>query len=156
MNVIVRKAGKADVTRISNMVKDVFNRDVAPGFDREGIRTFMDFIEPENMAGRMTRDHWGLVAENEEGLMVGILFFKGRSHINLFFVRNGYQKRGIGRKLLKKSIERLRKLEPGIGSITVNSAPGAVSAYAKMGFKRTGEERVLNGIRFSPMELIIS
>ena len=37
--------------------------------------------------------------------------------------------------------------------MTVNSSPYAVPIYHKLGFKDTGSEQVVNGLRFTPMEL---
>ncbi|WP_366143753.1 GNAT family N-acetyltransferase [uncultured Bilophila sp.] len=36
--------------------------------------------------------------------------------------------------------------------MTVNAAPSAVPAYRRLGFKSTGEEKLVDGIRFVPME----
>jgi len=36
--------------------------------------------------------------------------------------------------------------------MTVNSSPYAVPIYHKLGFKDTGSEQVVNGLRFTPME----
>ena len=37
--------------------------------------------------------------------------------------------------------------------MTVNSSPYAVPVYHKLGFKDTGSEQMVNGLRFTPMEL---
>ena len=40
-------------------------------------------------------------------------------------------------------------------NITVNSAPFAIGFYHKIGFKDTGKEQTVDGIRFLPMQLSI-
>lgn len=39
--------------------------------------------------------------------------------------------------------------------ITVNSAPFAIDFYHKIGFKDTGKEQTVDGIRFLPMQISI-
>ncbi|WP_334295796.1 GNAT family N-acetyltransferase [Clostridioides difficile] len=39
--------------------------------------------------------------------------------------------------------------------ITVNSSPYAVEVYHKLGFKDTAVEQIVDGIRFTPMKLLI-
>lgn len=48
-----------------------------------------------------------------------------------------------------------RKRKPDMRKISVNSSPNAVTAYQKIGFKDIEEEKIVNGIRFLPMELEI-
>ena len=67
--------------------------------------------------------------------------------------KKSHQRKGIAKELLLRSIEICRKRKPDFSRITVNSSPNAFGAYQKMGFKATGDEKVVNGIRFIPMEL---
>ena len=67
----------------------------------------------------------------------------------MLFVRPSRQRRGIGRGLLA-----------AVGTLaghtdcefTVNSSPNAVSAYERLGFRITGSEQCVHGIRFVPMQ----
>jgi GNAT superfamily N-acetyltransferase len=74
----------------------------------------------------------------------------------LLFVDKSHQRKGIARELLKRSIEICRKRKSDIQRVTVNSSPNAVTAYQKIGFKDIEDEKVVNGIRFIPMELILN
>ena len=61
------------------------------------------------------------------------------------------QGRGVGKELFRRAAARCKEVHPELAEITVNSAPGAVDAYGRLGFKETGPEQVENGIRFVPM-----
>ena len=45
--------------------------------------------------------------------------------------------------------------EEGIARLTVNASPYAVEFYHKKGFKDLQGETVADGIRFTPMELLL-
>ena len=42
-----------------------------------------------------------------------------------------------------------------VNKIKLNSSPYAISFYKKIGFIATDKEKIKNGIRYTPMELII-
>ncbi len=67
----------------------------------------------------------------------------------MFFVDGQYQEKGIGKQLFQA----IWKDCPA-GKITVNSSPYAVPIYHKLGFCDTDKEKVINGLRFTPMEFV--
>jgi GNAT superfamily N-acetyltransferase len=155
MDLIVREAGMEDLPNIKKLVNTVFDENVAHLYSAEGIRTFKGHIELEKMRERMRRNYWALIAENRDLELFGTIFLKNRDHINLFFVRTDSERKGIGRALLDKAVKTIKEEDPSVNKITVNSSPNAVDAYSRLGFTVTGEEKVLHGIRFVPMELLI-
>lgn len=155
MNIIVREAKPEDLPEIHSLVTEVFDKEVAPLYCKEGIRTFRGYIDLKHMEDRMKRTYWALVAENEKGVLMGSIFLKNRDHINLFFVKNEFSRKGVGRKLLEKALKMIMEDSPDVKKITVNSSPNAVEAYKRLGFKDTDYERSLHGIRFIPMERVI-
>ena len=56
--------------------------------------------------------------------------------------------KGIGKRLF---LYMLKDNQPE--KLTVNSSPYAVPVYHKLGFCDVDEEQIVNGIRFTPMEL---
>ena len=73
-----------------------------------------------------------------------------RKHICCFFVKEQFQRQGIGRKLW----EYIKNNSPH-NIITVNSSPYAVPVYHKLGFTDTDTEQLKDGIRYTPMKYII-
>lgn len=46
-------------------------------------------------------------------------------------------------------------MEPSLEVLTLNSSPYGLPFYLAIGFEPTGEEREINGIRFTPMRYVI-
>jgi ribosomal protein S18 acetylase RimI-like enzyme len=64
--------------------------------------------------------------------------------------------KGIGKELLNTAISMIKEDDPEVLRITVHSSPNAIEAYKKMGFKETDYECTLHGIKYTPMELVIT
>jgi hypothetical protein len=63
----------------------------------------------------------------------------------MLFVQSSLQRSGIARALLASAGD-------ANCEFTVNSSPNAVSAYERLGFRITGSEQCVHGIRFIPMQ----
>ena len=70
--------------------------------------------------------------------------------INLFFVDKSSQAKGIGKKLMNIVID-----DNENSFITLNSSRYAVPIYEKIGFVKTEEEKEQDGLKFTPMKLIL-
>ena len=87
--------------------------------------------------------------DNEK--IIGVIATRNNgNHITLFFVDGKYHKKGIGKKLFEKVLKNATSKV-----ITVNSSVYAVEVYHKLGFIDADTEKVDNGIRFTPMKLIL-
>lgn len=131
------------------LVWEVFQEFEAPEYSEEGIAEFAGFIRPAAVAERVAREEfqvWGCIAD---GKVVGVIATRPPCHISLLFVDKTYHRRGIAKALLRRVLE-----GNGGGVVTVNSSPYAVEAYRRMGFRDTGGEQTVNGIRYVPMERV--
>lgn len=140
----------ADLKPALDLVWDVFLEYTAPDFSEEGVEAFRRFIDHDGMATAVADGSCDLWAAFLGPAPVGVIAARG-NHICLFFVAGPSQKHGVGRRLF----ETFRAHRLGHVShtpITVNAAPSAVPAYRRLGFKSTGEEKLVDGIRFVPME----
>ncbi len=140
---------------VVNFVLQVFDEFVAPQYDNEGITEFRKYAHPDALADRLKQ---GNIVELAvvEGKIAGVIEVHENRHIALLFVEKAHQRQGIARELLSRAIEICRKRKPDLKKITVNSSPNAAGAYHKIGFTDTEGEKVVNGIRFIPMELILN
>ncbi len=139
-----------DEGRIYALVSSVFSEFVASEYLPEGIEEFINYIQPEDIASRAAENHFVFVAESGSEI-VGVIEIRNSNHISLLFAEKRFQRRGVGKELLRKSVEVCRREVPGLERITVHSSPNAVLAYEKMGFEPSGSERTFHGIRFVPM-----
>jgi GNAT superfamily N-acetyltransferase len=150
-----RHTRPGEEVQVCELVTRVFNEFVAPGFAPQGIREFLRYVHPEAIRLRWQRQHFTLVAV-AGGQIVGAIEMMTPDHVSLLFVDARYQRRGISRELLRRSIEVCRAQEPGITDISVNSSPNAVLTYERLGFVQQQSEQENNGLRFVPMQLALS
>lgn len=140
LNVLIRKLDNEDQQKVLSLVWKVFLEYEAPDYTQEGIEEFYKSIHDENYLSMLSI--YGAFS-NEE--LVGVIATRNNGkHIALFFVDGKYHHQGIGKQLFQTV--RTDKM-------TVNSSPYAVSVYCKLGFEAANTEQVVNGLRFTPMEL---
>jgi GNAT superfamily N-acetyltransferase len=145
----IRRMRPGEERRVSRLVKKVFLEFVAPGFSTRGRRHFLGFVRPSALRRLVAENHVIFVAERmgTEALL-GVIDIRDGSHVSLFFVSGRHQRKGIGRVLLQKAVDRCGKKRR---TLTVNASPNAVSAYRALGFRRLHPEPEKNGIRYVSM-----
>ncbi len=143
-----------ELERALTLIHHVFMEFEAPDYSEAGIQTFVDFIEFHSLKNKIEDNDlkfWGCF-DNET--IVGVIAMKKSTHISLLFVDNNYHRKGIAKNLFKTVLTTIKKASD-IKEITVNSSPYAVKAYHKLGFQDTTLEKVVDGIRFTPMKFIL-
>ncbi len=114
----------------------------APGYCEEGVEHFKKCLNDTEWTNSLL--WFGAYIEHA---LVGIIATRNNdSHIALFFVKENYHNQGIGRKLFNTLLS-----DTSAQSITVNSSPYAVEIYTRLGFHKTQDEQLTDGIRYTPM-----
>ena len=120
----------------------VFTEYESPDYAPEGTEEFRQTLENEAYLAGL-RYYGAFDGER----LIGLLAIRpGQRHICFFFVDGAYQRRGIGTRLFL----RCREDFPG-QRITLNSSPYGLPFYQALGFRETGGEQTVRGIRFTPM-----
>ncbi len=115
-------------------------------YSEQGIETFCNFVNNK----KITKS-FKVYGAFENNILKGIIATDRRKgHINLFFVDKDSQAKGIGKKLMAIGIENNEN-----SFITVNSSRYAVPIYEKLGFVKMEEEKEQDGLKFTPMKLIL-
>lgn len=115
-------------------------------YSEQGIETFCKFINNK----KITKS-FKVYGAFEDNVLKGIIATDRRKrHISLFFVDKISQGKGIGKKLMSIVID-----DNENSFITVNSSRYAVPIYKKIGFIKTEEEKEQDGLKFTPMKLIL-
>lgn len=140
---------------VSAFVWAVFAEFEAPEYTQEGIAEFKRYILPEQLKANVDNGTLSVICCKHNHELVGVVATRANRHISLLFVKKEYHRQSIARNLLAKSIQDCCRANRNLSHITVNSSPYAVSIYEKLGFKKTNEEQVVCGIRFTPMKLSI-
>lgn len=155
----VRLAEPGDLAAVARLVEAGFALGIAPGYDAVGRVAFRMYAAERALAERLAGGALALVAEIGAAI-VGYAevqgrgrVLTGRDHLSLLFVAPEAQRRGHGRTLLDAILRRLAALPDPPAELTVHSAPGAVEAYERYGFRATGPETVVGGVRHVPMVL---
>ena len=137
-DVSIKKLNKSQFDAALTLVWEVFLRFEAPDYSREGIEEFHKTICNEDYLRSLT-----MFGAFIKGSLVGVIATREiGQHITLFFVKEQYQRQGIGKRLFEK----VKK-----DGMTVNASPYAVPIYQKLGFQTTSDEQCVNGIRFTQM-----
>lgn len=141
-----------EAPEVCDLVRQVFDRFIAHEFGEEGRREFFRFVDPGTMQERVRSGGFVLVASRPDELM-GMLEFTPPDRIAMLFVLLPH--RGIGRALLDRAVDRIRKGHPGVSTLTVHSSRYAEPSYRRMGFRPVGAPTTENGITYIPMTLDI-
>lgn len=119
----------------------VFMRFIAPNCEKQGVETFKRFIQNKEYIA--TLKIFGAFTKDE---MVGIIGIKDHKEINLFFVKDDYQRQGIGRQLLRYVLKNELKIP-----IEIKVPPCGLIACKCLGFKLIVPFKVKEGIKFATM-----
>ena len=115
-------------------------------YSEEGIETFCNFVNNKEMT-----KSFKVYGAFENNILKGIIATDSQKrHISLFFVDKDSQGKGIGKELMKVVINNNEN-----SYITVNSSRYGVPIYGKLGFVKIEDEKKQDGLKFTPMKLIL-
>ena len=127
-------------------VKRVYIESKDESYSEQGIETFCNFVDNK----KITKS-FKVYGAFEDNILKGVIATDRRKrHINLFFVDKVSQGKGIGKELMRVVINNNEN-----SYITVNSSRYGVPIYEKLGFVKTEEEKEQDGLKFTPMKLIL-
>ncbi len=129
---------------------DTFMVYEAPDYSYKGVKNFRNFVRDPKLKKMFQNGSYLVWGAFENGIMVGVISVRNKSHISLLFVDTDHHHRGIATALLK-TLFRFEKEEMSLSEITVNAAPYATGFYHKIGFTDLAKEKVTDGIRYTPM-----
>ena len=115
-------------------------------YSEQGIETFCNFINNKEMT-----KSFKVYGAFENNILKGIIATDSQKrHICLFFVDKSSQGKGIGKELINIVVNNNEN-----SYITVNSSRYGVPIYEKLGFVKMEEEKERDGLKFTPMKLIL-
>ena len=130
-----------EVPAAIDLIWEVFLQFEAPEYPEEGVRTFRALLDDREKIGSLR-----FYGAFDGGDLVGTLCMRQPQHIGGFFVKADHHRRGIGRALFERMTQDYAQQ-----TFTVNSSPYSVEVYQHLGFEKTSEEQLADGIRFTPM-----
>jgi GNAT superfamily N-acetyltransferase len=142
----------------SAVVNAAFSALVAPGYSEEGVQEFRDYAHANSIRARRestSKPHHALVAtaaavDGAEEI-VGVAEVRSFEHLSMLFVHPDWHQRGIAGELFARILAEVRRENPDLETLTVNSSPFAVPVYERLGFDITSEPITISGIVHIPM-----
>lgn len=115
-------------------------------YSEQGIETFCNFVDNK----KITKS-FKVYGAFENDILKGLIATDSQKrHICLFFVDKSSQGKGIGKELMNIVVN-----NNGNSYITVNSSRYGVPIYEKLGFEKIEDEKEQDGLKFTPMKLIL-
>ena len=126
--------------------KRIFIESEDESYSKEGIETFCNFADNK----KITKS-FKVYGAFEDNILKGLIATDRRKrHISLFFVDKVSQGKGIGKELMSVIVN-----DNENSYITVNSSRYGVPIYEKLGFVKMEEEKEQDGLKFTPMKLVL-
>ena len=152
MNYEIRRLRPDEVDAALDLAMETYLEFEAPDYGPEGVTTFRRDIY-DNEAFRAacvdgTNRMWGALDGDR---IVGLMAMRGESHIVLVFTHRDYHRRGIASAILQALLNDVRRENPDLRRLTLNSSPYGLPFYLHAGFQPADVEKTINGIRFTAM-----
>ena len=110
------------------------------------MATFAKVAAAQAFAERMDGDNLMLVCV-AQGAIAGVIELKEGRHVAMLFVAPGWQRRGVGMRLMAAALEQARE-----AVVTVSASLPSVAAYQRYGFVLAGDVGEYAGLVYQPME----
>ena len=136
------------------MIWKTFLKYEGQDYSPEGIQNFFEFITDDDLYRAFLDGRYQMMVAVDDGRIIGAGSIRNNNHLSLLFVDEDYHRRGVGRTLMKRLCEYLRR-EAGERLMSVQAAPYAVAFYQKLGFRIVKPEQEISGIRVTAMEKIL-
>ena len=145
-NITIEVLTENDIKEYSELVNAVMEE-----FNKEEIDGFQQWFA--SIEGITHRRKYGFddgsldtvqFAAKYDGNIIGALEVENQDHIQLFFVKKEFQNKGIGKMLLKHSIDFFEENLLRIIGYKVLSSDYAINIYKSLGFKGEGKDLYLD------------
>ena len=141
----VRDMTHDDASAVSALCLGAFSEAIVPSLSAQGVAHFADVVTPAAFGERLAGDNrmWVAVVD---GVVRGMVELKQRRHVALLFVAPGWQRRGVGARLMEVALTHAEA-----GQITVSASLPSVAAYQRYGFIIAGDVSEHGGLVYQPM-----
>lgn len=154
---LIRKINSDEVREALALALEVFMEFEAPDYQPEGADAFRrDIVENEEFIRGCEQGIRPIYAAFDGDKIIGIMGMRpSKTHISMVFVKKEYHRQGVATALFNFLLENVRKDNPDLKEITLNSSPYGMAFYLHIGFTPLSEEQENHGIRFTPMKYVV-
>ena len=150
----IRWATPEDWSVTMEMIWKTFMKFEACDYTEEGISNFRDFITDGRIYRMFLDGTYLMLVAVDNGRIIGQISVRNGNHISLLFVDEAYHRKGVGRELIRRMAEYLKR-ERNELFVSVKAAPYALGFYRRIGFHICSSEEEISGIRVTSMEKFI-
>lgn len=156
--IVIRRIEGHEVESAMALALEVFMQFEAPEYPPEGVETFKkDIVENPEYLENARKGLCPIYGAFDGDQIVALMGMRSnKTHINLVFTKKSYHRRGIARAIFHYLLSDVRKENPALEALTLNSSPYGLPFYLAIGFVPLSEEQEMNGIRFTPMKYTIN
>lgn len=148
----VRRLTAAEIDAALQLAWKTYLEFEAPDYGPEGVERFRhDIVDNDAFRHACINGEHRLWGAFDGKRLIGFAAMRGKSHICLFFVHKDYHRRGVATAIWRELLRDVLRADPKLNCLTLNSSPYALPFYFHLGWEATGEEKTLNGIRFTPL-----
>ena len=156
MDYPIRRLRPEELDAALKLAWDTYLRFEAPDYGPEGVETFRkDIVENEAFHAACLSGENRMWGAFDGGKLVGLFAMRGKSHIVLVFTHHAYHRQGVASGIFKVLLEDVKRTNPELKMLTLNSSPYGKPFYLHEGFTEVDSEKTINGIRFTAMEYLI-
>ena len=148
----IRRGTIEDAGRISTFITALSEEYIVGEFSPEGREHFLRDHTASEVHKRLAGDFRFYLAESDDQL-AGVAAIRSNAHLYYLFVGKLFQGMGLARRLWACVKEESLALG-NPGTFTVNASNYAVTAYERLGFRRTEPTTEKNGVLYNPMQFV--
>lgn len=151
--IIIRKATISDSHIISQLISNNAKALLQDDFEDGGLDFFLRTANNQSIKDYMEQGfiYWVALIDSN---IVGVVAIKDFRHLFHLFVDKKHHKKGIAKLLWDEVFKCSLKVNEK-KKFTLNSTTYALPVYERWGFLTTDKEQMRQGIRFTPMELVV-
>lgn len=139
---IIRRLTNEEIPAACELAQNVYEFAIRRNFPGgESHRFFDDYADKDRLCHEAESGSLFMWGACEKDMLVGMCAMSASGHITMVYVHPAYQKRGIGKKLLRKA-RIFACMELKLSQVTVNAIP----PYTAVFFRRAGFGDVYTGM----------
>lgn len=156
----IRPASQADAAAISQLILPLVERFIAPDCTPAGAHLLAESMQEAAIRSYLQGDYqyWLAVpALDESASPLGVVAFKGDSHLYHLFVAESCQGAGLASALWRHALAQMQlrsaQRQQALQQVTVNASLHAQLFYQRLGFTALSGPRERMGVVDVPMQL---
>lgn len=151
---LVRILQPGEILSALHLIWEVYVSDVAPLQETQTIDMFREGIRYENLRPKLEQGEVLFFGAFEGNILCGTCGLTRQGQIRYLFVRREWQKRGVGRQLIRGIYPFCGEVL-GVTRLFIEAVPASVTALNRLGFSEEASAQQTEEGFFVPMQLMI-